>query len=168
MGSWALELSRDLAPKVGFFFVAFLLIFLMFKLFVAQYSVEFPVFTKAAVAALILGKVIALLDWAQSGYRFATYRRITVVAAKTFIYASAVVVLGIGDRILEAARAQGGFHEGVNALIANANVDRFLGLVVLITFVVGSYLTIQEIDRAMGKGAMVRLFFEKPSGEKLS
>jgi hypothetical protein len=166
-GTWAVELIRETAPKVAFFFVAFLLIFLMFKLFVAQYSIEFSAFTKAAAGALILGKVIALLDRAQSGYRFATHRRIAVVAAKTFVYASAVILLGIGDRILEAARVERGFREGINVLIANANVDRFLGLVVLITFVVGAYLTIQEIDRAMGKGALVRLFFEKPSGEKL-
>jgi hypothetical protein len=167
-GSWAVELFREIAPKVAFFFVVFLLIFLMFKLFVAQYSIEFSAFTKASVAALILGKVIALLDRVESGYRFAAYRRIVVVAIKTLVYASAVIVLGIGDRILRAARSEGSFREGINALIANANVDRFLGLVVLITFVVGAYLTIQEIDRAMGKGALVKLFFEKPLSEKLS
>jgi len=165
--SSAVELVREIAPKVAFFFVAFLLILLMFKLFVAQYSIEFSVFTKAAVAAMILGKVVAILDRAQSRFRFATHRRIAVVAGKTLVYALAVIVLGIGDRILKAARNEGSFREGINALIANANVDRFLGLVLLISLVVGAYLTIQEIDRAMGKGVLLRLFFEKPSGEKL-
>lgn len=37
----ATELVRELAPKVLFFFSAFILIFLLFKLFVAQYSIEF-------------------------------------------------------------------------------------------------------------------------------
>jgi hypothetical protein len=57
-------LVREMAPVVLFFFIAFGLIFLLFKLFVAQYSIEFTAFGKAAVAALILGKVIPLLDWA--------------------------------------------------------------------------------------------------------
>src|ERR1700747_2609226 len=69
------------------------LIFLLFKLFVAQYSIQFSAFTKAAVAALILGKVVPLLDCAQSGYRFKNHRRIVVVATKTLIYALVVIVL---------------------------------------------------------------------------
>jgi hypothetical protein len=94
----ATELFHELAPLVLFFFIALSLIFLLFKLFVAQYSIQFYAFTKAAVAALILGKVVPLLDWAQSGYRFKNHRRIVVVAAKTLIYALVVIVLGIGER----------------------------------------------------------------------
>jgi hypothetical protein len=161
-GRLARELFREMAPKVLFFFCAFMLIFLLFKLFVAQYAIEFSAFTKAAVAALILGKAIPILDWAQSGYRFASNRRIVVVACKTAIYALAVTVLGIGERILEAFRKQGSLSAAVNSLIANANVDRFLGLVLLISLVVGTYLTLQEIERAMGEGALFRLFFEPP------
>jgi hypothetical protein len=51
-------LIREMAPVVLFFFVAFLLIFVIFKLFVSQYEIEFSAFSRAAVAALILGKVI--------------------------------------------------------------------------------------------------------------
>src|SRR5438105_9755189 len=82
-GRLATELFHEMAPKVLFFFVAFMLIFLLFKLFVAQYSIEFSAFTKAAVAALIMGKLIPLLDWAQFGNRFEGHRRIVMVAAKT-------------------------------------------------------------------------------------
>jgi hypothetical protein len=37
-----------MAPVVLFFFVAFGLIFLLFKLFASQYSIEFSAFSKAA------------------------------------------------------------------------------------------------------------------------
>lgn len=160
----ALEIFRDLAPKVLFFFAAFGLLFLLFKLFVAQYSIAYSVFARAAVAALILGKVISLLDWADSGYRFSGYRRATVIALKTVVYALAVIVIGIGDRILKAARAQGSLQAGVQQLIANANIDRFLGLTLLISLVISVYLTIQEIDRALGgNGSLLRLLWDRPS-----
>ena len=81
-----LGLVREMVPVVLFFFIAFLLIFVMFKLFVSQYEIEFSAFTRAAIAALILGKVVPLLDWAQSGYRFDNHRRAVVIAGKTFIY----------------------------------------------------------------------------------
>ena len=165
-GRLAIELFREMAPKVLFFFSAFGVLFLLFKLFVAQYSIEYSAFAKAAVAALILGKVIPLLDWAQSGYRFKTHRRIVVVAGKTLVYASVVIVIGIGDQILKALRKQGSLSAAINFLIANANVDRFLGLVLLISLVVGTYLTIQEIDGALGEGSLYRLLFERPVSRK--
>lgn len=155
-------LVREMAPVVLFFFIAFGLIFLLFKLFVAQYSIEFPAFGKAAVAALILGKVIPLLDWAQFGHRFDNYRRAVVIVCKTIIYGVIVVVVGIGERIIHSVREAGNLQDGISLLIANANVDRFLGLVLLVSLVVGFYLVVQEINRAMGKGALFSLFFEPP------
>jgi len=127
-----------MAPKVLFFFGAFGLLFLLFKLFVAQYSIEYSAFAKAAVAALILGKVVPLMDWAQSGYRFGTHRRIVVIAGKTLIYALVVIVFGIGERIITALRQERSLSAAINFLIANANVQRFVGLVLLISLVVGT------------------------------
>jgi hypothetical protein len=158
-----LGLVREMVPVVLFFFIAFLLIFVMFKLFVAQYEIEYTAFTKAAIAALIIGKVIALLDWAESG-RSAdrTHRRIVVVACKTLAYALVVIVLGIGEQIFEAYRKAASLGEAVSNLISNANFDRFMGLVLLISLVVFTYLVMQEIEGAMGKGALFRLFFAPP------
>jgi hypothetical protein len=155
-------LFREMAPTVLFFFVAFLLIAVMFKLLVAEYAIEFSAFTRAAVAALVLGKVILLIDWAQSGHSFGSHRRIVVIACKTFVYALAVIALGIGERVLKAAREAHSLKEGVDAFIASANLDRFLGLVLLISMVVFLYLLMQEIERAMGKGALLRLLFKRP------
>lgn len=77
-------------------------------------------------------------------------------------YAFVVTVLGIGERLLEAARKEGSFSAAVHFLIANANVDRFLGLVLLISLVVGTYLTIQEIDRTLGEQSLYRLLIQRP------
>src|SRR5260370_4091014 len=152
-----------MAPPIFFFFIAFLLIGVMFKLFVSQYEIEFSAFTKAAVGALIIGKVIALLDWAESGHiADKTHRRIVVVAGKTFVYAQVVIVLGIGEKIFKAYREAGSLGEAVSSLVANANFDRFMGLVLLISLVVFIYLVMHEIERAMGKGALFRLFFKRP------
>jgi hypothetical protein len=156
------DLFFEMAPTVLFFFVAFLLIAVMFKLFVAEYLIEFSAFARAAVAALVLGKVILLIDWAESGHSFGSHRRIVVIACKTFVYALAVIALGIGERVIEEAHKAHSLKEGVDAFIASANLDRFLGLVLAISTVVFLYLLMQEIERAMGKGALPRLLFKRP------
>jgi hypothetical protein len=155
-------LVREMAPVVLFFFIAFGVIGLLYKLFVSQYSIEFSAFSKAAVAALILGKVVLLLDWAQSGYHLNRHRRAVVILGKTIIYALVVIMVGMGERIIHSMREAGSLQAGISALIANANFDRFLGLVLLVSLIVGFYLVVQEISHAMGKGALFRLFFAPP------
>ena len=157
-------LFDELWPPVLFFFIAFLLLAVMFKLLVEKYAVvEFSAFAKAAVFALIIGKVIALVDWAESGHApDLNHRRIVVVAAKTLIYALAVIVLGIGEKIFEAYRKSDTLSDAVAKLLANANVDHFLGMVLVISVVMFFYLALQEIEKAMGDGALFRLFFKRP------
>jgi hypothetical protein len=153
---------REMAPVVLFFFVAFLLLFLIFKFFAAKYSIEFSAVSKAALAALILGKVIPVLEWAQSRYRFNTHRRAVVVLCKTFIYALVVSVLLIAEKIFQGFRETGSVLGGIRLVIANASLDRALGIVLVFSLVVGSYLVLKEIDRAMGKGALFKLFLAPP------
>jgi hypothetical protein len=154
-------LVREMVPVVLFFFVAFFLIFLIFKLLSPKYSIDFSAFTRAAVAALVLGKVALLLKMAQRS-RVGTQRRAVIVAWRTFVYALVVFTLIAVERIFHGVREAGSLQGGISRAIASANLDHFLGLVLLLSLIVGVYLTVQEIDRAMGKGALFRLFFEPP------
>ena len=155
-------LVREMAPVVLFFFIAFGLIGLLYKLFVAQYAIEFSAFSKAAIAALIMGKVVLLLDWAETGHRLSRYPRAVVITVKTIIYGLVVIAVGLGERIHHSVHEAGSFHAGISTFIADANVDRFFGLVLLVCLIVGFYLVVQEVSRAMGKRALFKLFFAPP------
>lgn len=163
VGRWVAGEFREILPAVLFFFIALMVILALLKLFISQYSIEFYAFSRAAVGALILGKVVLLMDWAESGRRVSTYPRIVVIACKTLIYGLVVIALGIGERIFHSYRRTGDLREAAGLVIANANLDRFLGCVLLISFVVFAYLAMEEISRAMGKGALFTLFFETRS-----
>jgi len=154
-GHFVAELLRDIVPKVLFFFAVFMVLFLLFKLFVVQYSVAYSAFAKAAVAALILGKVVPLLDWADSGYRFETHRRIVVIAGKTVVYALVVILLAAGERTFSAFREEGSLTSDMHVVATTTDIHRFLGLLLLLSLVIGIYLTLQELDRAIGKGVLL-------------
>jgi hypothetical protein len=160
---WAVGEFHEILPAVLFFFTALIVILAILKLFISQYSIEFYAFSKAAIGALILGKVILLMDWAESGRRASPYPRAVVVICKTFIYGLAVITLGIGERILHSYRQAGDLPDAIRMVIANAKLDRFLGCVLLISLLVSAYLIMGEINRAMGKGALFRLFFKSPA-----
>lgn len=159
----ARDLLREIVPKVLFFFAVFLVIFLLFKLFVAQYSIQYQAFTRAAVAALVLGKVVPLLDWAGACYTRGRPRRIVSITVKTVVYALAVIALGTAEKLFVAYRHQGSARIAVEQVWSNADVHHFFGLVLLLSLVVGVYLAAQEIDRALQPGGLMRLLLERPS-----
>lgn len=61
--------------------------------------------------------------------------------------AELVIILAAGERMFAATTTE---------------IHRFLGLVLLLSLVIGIYLTMQEIDRAIGKGVLLRLLLERP------
>jgi len=158
----ARELARDIVPKVLFFFVAFMALFLLFKLFVEQYSIAYSAFAKAAVAALVLGKVVPILDWVGARYALGRRRRIEAIGFKTIVYALVVIALGTAERVFSASRETGAVGQGFEEVMAHADIHRFLGLVLLLSLVVGAYLTAQEIDRALGSGGLLRFLLARP------
>jgi fumarate reductase subunit D len=160
---WTVDEFIRMLPAVIFFFAALMVILLLLKLFIEQYSIEFYAFSKAAVGALILAKVILLMDLAESKRHASLYPRAVVVAGKTVIYGLAVIAVWMGERIFDACRKTGDLRNGIAMMIANANLDRFLGCVLLICLIVSAYLTLQEINQAMGDGALFRLFFKAPA-----
>lgn len=162
VGRWVTGEFLKVLPAVLFFFIALTVILALLKLFISQYSIEFYAFSRAAVGALILGKVVLLMDWAESGRRVSSYPRMVVIACKTLTYGMAVVALGMGERLIHSYRRTGDFRDAAIMVLANANLDRFLGCVLLISLVVSAYLAMEEVSRAMGEGALFALFFKPP------
>ena len=158
-----LELVREMAPPVIFFFIALLAILVIFKLFVAQYTIEFYAFGKAALGAVIIGKGVLLMEWAAGKREMRRLPLAAIVAMRTAIYASAVILLWSLERLIDASRQAKGVRAGAAMLLANANLDRFLGLVILASLVIGTYLVLEEISHAMGPGALRKLFFSRPA-----
>jgi hypothetical protein len=163
MKGWLGREFREFAAVVLFFFIGFMLIFVLFKLFVSQYSIEFYAFSKAAIGALILGKVVLVMDRLKFVRGFDSYPRAVAVVYKTFVYGLAVIAVGIAERLIHAYREAGNLREAVHLVIASANLNRFLAVVLLISLIVCAYFVMLEINRAMGEGALFRLFFKRPS-----
>src|SRR6516225_877713 len=80
----------EMVPPVSFFFIAMILIFAVVKLLALQYSIRFYAFARAAIGALVLGKVVLLMEMAERRSGPSRYPRAIVVAFKTVIYATGV------------------------------------------------------------------------------
>jgi fumarate reductase subunit D len=162
LGKRLAGLFWEMLPAVSFFFIALMLIFAVVKLLALQYSIHFFVFARAAIGALVLGKIVLLMEMAERKRRTSRYPRAMVVAFKTVMYAMAVVAFEFGERIVRAWHESGSLHGSVAIVKAKANLDHFLALLILGCMIIAMYLAMEEISHAMGEGALTRLFFKRP------
>lgn len=149
------------APAFVFFLVGFMLVLLVIKLFLAQYSIGFSAFPEAVVGALFAAKAVIVLDHRDYA-RLRRFPRVYAVVSKTVIYVMVVLVFGVLERVFHAYRETGSLDAGVSFFFHRINRDRFLGTMLCVAIVFVAYFVIREIEREHGKGSMYHLFFRKP------
>lgn len=149
-------------PVFLFFLTGFLLLLLLIKLVLADFSVEMTAFSKAVVGALLAAKTALILDETSLARQLERYRRIVAVTVKTFIYGTITLLLGYMERILDALHRTHGFGAAISYVIAHADVYRIFAWALGISLVFAIYFAMFEIDKRMGEGELRALFLDPP------
>jgi hypothetical protein len=149
-------------PVFLFFLTGFLLLLLLVKLVLANFSIEMTAFSKAVVGALLAAKAALVLDGTSLARHLERYRRIVAVAVKTFIYGTITLLLGYVERILDALHRTHGFGAAIHHVIVDANVYRIFAWALGISMVFAVYFAMFEIDKRLGEGELRALFFDPP------
>jgi hypothetical protein len=149
-------------PVFLFFLTGFLLLLLLIKLVLADFSVQIRALTNAVIGALIAAKAALLLGETPLARSLENYRRIVAVAVKTLIYGLATLLMGYLERFVEALRKLHGFDEASRYVYEHASHYRLLAWALGISMVFALYFAFFEISVRMGKGALGKLFFELP------
>ncbi len=147
-------------PVFLFFLSEFLLLILLIKLVLAQFSIEVTALSNAIVGALIAAKAAIVLDETSLARNLEHYRRIVAVAVKMFFYGAATLLMGYLERFLEALQKTHGFNSAMQYVIGESNHYRQLAWALGISIVFALYFSFIEISRHMGPGALRALFFE--------
>ena len=151
-------------PVFLFFLAGFLLLLLLIKLALAEFSIEIAALSHAVVGALVAAKAALILDETPLARSLEKYPRIVAVAVKTVIYGLVVLMLGYVERVLEAMRKVHSFDAGIRYVIDHASMDRIMAWTMGISIVFALYFAFVEINQWMGGGgALWTLFFESPA-----
>ena len=68
---------------------------------------------------------------------------------------------GLIARLIETWRSSEQFGDALTETWTHTSLGRFIAVILCVTILFGAYFTFLELDRAMGKGAIVSLFFER-------
>jgi hypothetical protein len=168
MGRWLRKELVSIWPVFLFFLVGFLLLILLIKLALSEFSIQVTVVSNAVIGALLAAKAALMLDETPLARSLERYIRIVAVAVKVFFYGITCLLLLYFERFLEALHKTHNSHAALGYVVKNATRSRVLVWALGISIVFALYFAFFEINERMGEGELWRLFFEPHRTRKRS
>lgn len=157
------ERLRREARQIGLVTIYFLICFGIFltlkKLLLEAYHVTVYVFHAAVIGALIVAKVVVLLEKTSFGSRFQDGSLIAHVVWRSLAYMAVVLAVTFAEHLFEAYREKGGLDRALSELWASRDFRHFLAMNLCIAISFLLYNTFCEIDRRLGEGTIRRAVF---------
>ncbi|MGH0037625.1 MAG: hypothetical protein ACQGVK_21555 [Myxococcota bacterium] len=147
---------------VSLYFLAFFLLFLSLKaLLLDEYSIQTSVLGTAVVGALIVAKVVVLLEKTSFGGLLDSHRAIYHVLWRSLAYTAAVFVVTLAEHLFEYYRATGDLSSALGRLRAGEGLDHVLALNLSVGTAFVLYNVFAELERDLGPGGLRRVLLER-------
>lgn len=118
----------------------------------------------AVVGALVMAKIVIVLEKTSFGNRFQDGRLIVHVIWRSLVYTAVVFAVTLIEQLVEGYLAKGSLTTVVSALWTGKDFDHFLAMNLSIALAFLLYNTFSEMDRRLGRGAVRRLLFSTHEG----
>ena len=160
---WLRAEFRASRPVFLFFLTGFLLVLLIVKLSLADYSIEVSTVSRALIGALVAAKVVLVLDRTPISRELANFPHIVRVLLRTIVYGAGVVILGYAERVLDTFRHLGSLSLAVADVVEHNSVHRLLAVALGTSMVFAVYFVLAEVSNRIGEQALWDLFFKTPA-----
>lgn len=160
-----IRVIRHLLPPTLYFFIAFNLIVITTNLLTRDYWFNLGSFMLASTTALIVGKVVLVVDKVRIIDKFRGAPLAQPILYKTVFYSVVVTIVRFLERMLHLALDPRGFDVAAQAAMADFTWHRFVAVQVWIFVCFLLYVTANEMNALVGDGQLRRLFFHHRSSE---
>jgi hypothetical protein len=161
---WTRDEARRMRPVFLFFLTGFLLVLLIVKLSLAQYSIPVSALSRALLGAVLAAKVVLILEHTRLGRLFRYAPRIVDILSKSVLYGASVIILGCAERISEGFHKTRSIGAAFATVLAHSEIHRLLAVALGVSLVFAAYFAVSDISEVMGEGGMGE-FFLKPRGQ---
>ena len=145
------------------YFGLWLAILLLIKqLILAEYEIEFSGISKALVGALILSKVVLVLERVSLGGWVGRQPAWIDVLLRTLLYASGVLAVLILEKGFEGREEYGGFFAAVSGIYAAEDAYHVWANAIVISGALLVYNLLALIRRHLGEGGIFRILVATP------
>lgn len=158
---------RAVLPPAVFFFIAFHILALFRALMLRQYGIELSTVAGATVAALLVAKVVLLVDMLPFVNRFPEKPLIYNVVWKTLIYVLAALIVHYLEHLVPLWWRTGDLSGANHRLLEEIVWPHFWAIQLWLLVLLFVYCTVRELVREIGPHEVRRMFFGPSSRRAL-
>ena len=143
-----------------YFLICFGIILLLKKLFLAEYKVQFNALSAAVIGALVIGKVVVVLDKTTIGNRFQQgHAAFLDVFYRSLVYTFFVGLVVAAEKVFHASHETDGFISALHHALEKTDINHFWATVIGVFLSFVGFNVFSIVSHHLGEGELVRLFF---------
>lgn len=155
---------KEIGLVTLYFFFCFCVMLTIKQLLLVDYQVEVRVLSTAAITALVIAKVVIVLDHTPAGNRFDTDHSLWVaVLYKTLVYLVVAFIVFSLEKLFHAYRETGLLERALWDVWENRKQNIMLLKLLCIGLTFLGYHFYVGLDRRLGEGTLRRKMFEHPN-----
>ena len=144
---------------VTLFFAVWLGIFMGLKILLLEdYHIQFGGFSMVLIGALILAKVVLILEHVSLGAWLRDKPVLVDVLLRTILYACGTFVVMLLEKTFESRHEQGGFGPALMNVFQHRDMPHVWANTICLTGALLFYNLLAEINRRLGTGGLARMF----------
>jgi hypothetical protein len=153
------EEIKTIARTASYFAVVFLLMMIMKKLYLKDYDIEFTGISQALIGALILSKVVILMDLISLGSRVQFQPPIVDISLRTLLYTAGVWIVIILEKLFERRHDAGGIGDSISYLFSHRDIYHIWATTIGSGVSIFVYNAFSVVQRMLGRHGLTKLFF---------
>ena len=170
--SFAQKLKQEMVSVVELtiYFGCWLGMLILIKyLLLTQYQIAFYGFSVALVGALVLAKVVLILEHVSLGAWVRAQPAWLDVALRTLLYSFGVFIVILLEKAFEGRHEYGSFGTSLNEVIQHAEAPHIWLNTLCLSAALLSYNLLSVVRKRLGRGALLQMYLtplpEEPKGE---
>lgn len=153
-------LLRELAAVAfvtAYFLSWFVVVGVLKSLMLAQYNISYAAMSGAVIGALVLAKVVVVLDETKAGERFSERAALSHILYRSLIYTLVVLLVLLAEKVVEAMFDGATLMAAFDHAWEHSNRNHVITTTMLIGISLIFYNTFSVVNRALGDGGLMRV-----------
>ena len=155
-----IEEIKTIARTASYFAIVFILMMIMKKLYLKDYDIEFTGISQALIGALVLSKVVLLMDLISLGNWVKRQPSIVDVSLRTVLYTLGVWIVIVLEKLFERRHDAGGIGDSMTYLINHRDIYHVWATTIGSCLAIFVYNAFSVVQRRLGRHGLSKLFFK--------